>query len=203
MSVQRKPYISPQEYLELERAAETKSEYFNGEIFAMAGTSESHGTIVFNLAGELRTQLKAKPCRGYLSDMRVRIRDFGIDKYTYPDMVIVCGEREFEDDSLETLVNPNVIIEVLSKSTEAYDRGAKFAHYRHIPSFREYVLVSQSAPYVEHYVRQEDDRWLMTEISGIDQTLRLDAIGAQIALSELYYDVDFSQSPGLKQSSPE
>ena len=130
---QHKPYVSPQEYLVIEREATYKSEYFNGEMFAMAGASRRwHNLLVTNIVGEIRQQLKGRQCNIYANDMRVRIPSTGL--YTYPDVIVVCGEEQFEDDELDTLLNPTLIIEVLSKSTAGYDKGEKFAHYRQLDS---------------------------------------------------------------------
>src|SRR5262245_46847116 len=131
------PRVTPEQYLVLERKADFKSEYLNGYIIAMAGASREHNLIAGNLHGELRSQLKGRPCETYVSDMRVFIDRTGL--YTYPDIVAVCGEARFQDDGVDTLLNPTVIVEVLSDSTERYDRGRKFGHYRQLPSLREYV----------------------------------------------------------------
>src|SRR5262249_28209470 len=160
--------ISPEEYLAQERLADFKSEYLRGEVFAMAGASYPHTLIKDNLAQEAGTQLKSGPCRVLTSDMRVRVNATGL--YTYPDVVIVCDEPEFEDAVFDTLLNPRALVEVLSDSTEKYDRGAKFGHYRQIPSLQEYVLVAQDRPLVERYVRQADNSWLLTVFEGLSQT---------------------------------
>ena len=141
MSAIPKPSLTPQEYLARERRATEKSEYYRGEIFAMAGASFEHSLIKDNLARESGNQLKDKPCRVITSDLRIKVNATGL--YTYPDAVIVCDEPKFEDAQVDTLLNPRVIVEVLSDSTEKYDRGGKFAHYRQIPSLQEYVLVAQ------------------------------------------------------------
>jgi Uma2 family endonuclease len=190
-SVARQTY-TPEEYLELERKAEHKSEYVNGEIYAMAGASAAHITITGNLWGEIRVQLKGKPCRSYAIDMRIRIDETGM--YTYPDLVVVCGRQLFGDRRQDTLTNPTLIIEVLSPSTEAYDRGDKFAHYRRLESLQEYVLVSQDKVRVERFVRQGDD-WLFSDISDAAATLKLASIGCEVPLADIYTDVDFSAEP--------
>ncbi len=141
MSVQLKPFLSPQEYLAMERQAETKSEYYAGEVFAMAGASRKHNLIVPNLAYLLVGQLKSRSCEVYNSDMRVKVSATGL--YTYPDLAVVCGKPRFDDDQEDTLLNPTVIVEVLSKSTEAYDRGEKFAMYRALESMTDYLLIAQ------------------------------------------------------------
>src|SRR5437868_398630 len=147
-------YISPEEYLRLERQAEYKSEYLNGEIFAMTGASRKHNLIGTNLVVSFAQQLKGKPCEVYPGEMRVKVRTTGL--YTYPDVVIVCGEPKFEDDEIDTLLNPTVLIEILSTSTERYDRIAKTSYYRTLDSLTEHLLVAQHEHRIEQYVRQED-----------------------------------------------
>src|SRR5437867_12261501 len=141
MSLERKTHLSPEEYLSLDRKSEVRSEYFDGDMVAMSGGSREHNLIVTNLVRELSLHLKGRPCEVYPSNMRVKISATGL--YTYPDVVVVCSDPQFEDESVDTLINPTLIAEVLSDSTEAYDRGAKFAHYRKIDSLLEYLLVSQ------------------------------------------------------------
>lgn len=153
-SVPKMP-LTAKDYLAHERKAEIKSEYYRGETFALARASYHHTLIKDNLAGEARHQLKQRPCQIVTSDMRVKVESVGL--YTYPDLVVVCEKPTFEDDAFDTLLNPTVLIEVLSKSTENYDRGAKFGMYRQIPSLQEFVLVAQDKPLVERYVRQPED----------------------------------------------
>jgi Uma2 family endonuclease len=140
MSLQAKQRLTPEEYLARERQVDTKSEFYDGELFAKAGASRSHNLIVGNVTGELRAQLRGRPCEVYPADMRVKVSETGL--YAYPDVVVVCGEPRFEDEHLDTLLNPTVIVDVLSPSTEAYDRGEKFAQYRKLASLREYVLIA-------------------------------------------------------------
>ena len=191
MSSLAKTYHTPEQYLALERKAEYKSEYINGEIFAMAGASREHNLIAGNMFGELRGQLRGRPCEVYVSDMRVKVSPTGM--YTYPDVAAVCGQPRFEDDQLDTLVNPAVIIEVLSPSTEAYDRGEKFAHYRRLESLTDYVLVSQDKVRVEHYVRygETGEQWILTEISDPEGTLHLASINCEVVLRDIYDRVEF------------
>jgi Uma2 family endonuclease len=179
---------TPEEYLELERAAVYKSEYVNGRIYAMSGASREHNLIAFNLSAEIRTQLKSRPCEAYGSDMRVHIPDTTM--YTYPDMSIVCGEPQFADSHVDTLLNPTVLMEVLSPSTEGYDRGEKFAHYRRLASLQEYLLVSQTRARIERFVRQGMN-WVLTEYDGLDATVPLRAIDCSLALREVYDKVQF------------
>ncbi len=191
MNPQLKPRLTPEDYLAIERSAEFKSEYFDGEIFAMAGASRAHNSIVLNTGSEIRQHLKNRPCKAYVNDMRVKVSPTGL--YTYPDVVVVCGKEQFEDTHLDTLLNPTVIIEVLSDSTEAYDRGRKFEHYRHLDSLVEYVLIAQQRPHVESYRRRPDQHWLFTECSGLDATLQLQSIDCDLALAEIYAKVELSE----------
>jgi Uma2 family endonuclease len=193
MSLRTKPYLSPEDYLALERSAEFKSEYFDGEIFAMAGASESHNLIVINTIRELSSQLKKRSCKVYANDMRVRVSPTGL--FTYPDVMVVCGQTQFDDSHLDTLLNPTLIVEVLSDSTEAYDRGRKFEHYRKLESLAEYVLIAQHRPHVESYRRQPDQRWVFAESDGLDDSLPLDAIDCKLALAEIYDKVEFPGAP--------
>ncbi len=187
MAALQKSFYTPEQYLALERQASYKSEYVNGGIFAMAGASREHNQIAFNIAGELHGQLKNRPCLAYVNDMRVKVSATGL--YTYPDVAAMCGEPQFEDEQMDTLLNPSVIIEILSPSTEAYDRGDKFAHYRRLPSLMEYVLIAQDKVRVEHYIRQ-DRRWVLTELDGLDDRLGLVSIQCEIPLREIYAKVD-------------
>ena len=187
-TVQKKRY-TPQEYLALERAAEFKSEYLRGEIFAMAGASRAHSLIASNLIGEVRDQLRQTNCEVHGSDLRVKVSPTGL--YTYPDVTIACGELQFDDQLRDTLLNPKVIFEVLSDSTEAYDRGKKFDHYRQIPSLAEYVLVSQIEPLIERYVRQADGSWRLTVFKGLEAMLELETVRCRIRLSDVYLKVSF------------
>lgn len=177
-------WISPEEYLEIERKAARKSQYLNGEILAMAGASRPHNLIVANLVGELRNQLRGGPCEVYASDMRVRVRDTGL--YTYPDVTVVCGAADLEDEHGDTLLNPTALIEVLSPSTANDDRGWKGEHYRRIPSLREYVIVAQGEARVERYRRRGQREWLLTEVVGLDQTVELASAGCGLALRDIY-----------------
>lgn len=181
--------LTPEEYLALERRAEQKSEFVNGRVFAMAGASRAHNRITTNLTGELYAQLRDGPCEVFGGDLRLKVSATGL--YTYPDLTVVCGEALFEDEALDTLLNPTLIIEVLSPSTEAYDRGEKFAHYRRLETLREYLLVAQDRYRVEQYTRQPDDRWLLAEISDPGGIVELRSIGCRIALTAIYARVTF------------
>lgn len=183
MATEPTPRFTPEEYLARERQAEGKTEFLDGEIFAMTGASRRHNRIVLNVASSLDRQLKEKGCEVFASDMRVRVP--AVDLYTYPDVAVACGEPRFEDAELDTLLNPVLIVEVLSKTTEGYDRGTKFAQYRTLPSLAEYLLIAQDRVHAEYFVR-ESDRWILTETDAIARTLELPSIGCTLALSDVY-----------------
>ncbi|MBI5591552.1 MAG: Uma2 family endonuclease [Deltaproteobacteria bacterium] len=180
---------TPEQYLALERKAACKSEYVNGRIFAMAGASRQHNQITFNISVELGIQLKERPCVAYSSDMRVKVTQTGL--YAYPDIVATCNEPQFEDSFLDTLLNPTIIIEVLSESTEAYDRGGKFAHYRRLSSLEEFMLIAQDGFCVEQYSRK-GKQWILGEIRGIDENIQLNSIGCTLSLRDIYHKVELS-----------
>lgn len=188
MSLQPKIYVTPEAYLELERQADYKSEYLNGEIYAMGGASPRHVLIVTNVVAELRNQLKSRPCTVYSTDLRVRVSPNGL--YTYPDVVIVCDTPRFSDQHRDTLTNPTLIVEVLSQSTKDYDRGEKFEQYRTLDSLKEYVLIAQNKHHVEHFVRQPGATWLLSETNRLEDTVELIAIGCQLKLTEVYDKID-------------
>ena len=188
MSLQPKTYLTPEEYLALERKAEYKSEYLAGEMFAMSGASPRHVLIVTNVVAELRGQLKQRPCTVYSSDLRVKVSPTGL--YSYPDVVVVCDQPQFADEQRDTLLNPTLIVEVLSESTKDYDRGEKFEHYRTLPSLREYILIAQDKYHVEHFVRQPDNRWLLSETNLLEDTIHLSSIACDLALAEVYDKVE-------------
>ncbi len=194
MSAEPHRRISLEDYLAAERQAETKSEYLNGDVFAMSGASREHNLIVWNLSGSLYAQLRGRGCEAYVGDMRVHIPATGL--YTYPDIAVVCGEPRFEDGELDTLLNPTLLIEVLSPSTEGYDRGKKAAHYRALDSLREYLLVSQEEVRVELLTRQEDGHWLLSEASRLEETVSLGSIGCTLRLADVYERVPGSSSQG-------
>ena len=176
--------LTPDEYLAIERAAETKSEYWDGEMFATSGASRKHGLAGFAIARHLGNQLVDRPCEAFIADMRVRMPKRRA--YVYPDVVVACDEPQFEDDHLDTLLNPTLVIEILSPSTANFDRGHKFQHYRTIASLQEYVLVHQDAVQVEHYRRQADDSWVLREYRQWADTLDLASIGCRLPLESIY-----------------
>jgi Uma2 family endonuclease len=189
MSSQRTTFITPEEYLAQERLADHKSEYFQGEVFAMSGASPRHVWIAANVTAEFRQQLKGKPCRVSASDLRLRVTPAGL--YTYPDVMVVCGEPQYAEDQKDTLLNPVLIVEVLSNATRDYDRGRKFQHYRKLPSLVEYLMIEQDEPHVEHWTRQPDNHWDFVEFDGLTQSLQLTSIGCTLPLTEIYDKIDF------------
>ncbi len=181
------------EYLAFERQAEERHEYLDGEVFAMGGASWRHGLVAGNAFAALHAQLRGRGCFVQASDLRVRIP--ATDLFTYPDVVVVCGEPRFDDSELDTLLNPTLIPEVLSKSTEDYDRGRKFAHYRSVESLTEYVLLAQDTVHVERFTRKSQDRWELWETDDVDSDLDLPAIGCRLVLREIYEAVLDNRRP--------
>lgn len=188
MSSQRQTLLTPEEYLAIERKSEIKHEYFDGEMFAMVGASKRHNLITANLVRVLGNQLLESPCNVYASDMRVKVSASG--KYTYPDVVVACVEEKFDDAENDTLLNPVVVIEVLSESTEAYDRGKKFEHYQNIKSLIEYLLVAQEPYRIEQYVRQNDREWRYYEYHDAEDISTVSVIGCELALKDVYAKVE-------------
>ena len=189
MATVPKHYITPEEYLQRERNAEFKSEYYRGEMFAMAGASANHNLIVLNAGSSLREQLKKKPCRVYPSDLKLKIKATGL--FTYPDLTVVCGEPQLESDVGDVILNPVVIVEVLSESTEAYDRGKKFEQYRTIASVMHYVLIAQDRFSIDCFSRQPDGSWSLTSCQGIESKIRIESIDCELIVSEVYDKVIF------------
>ena len=186
--------LTPAEYLAIERAAETRSEYFGGEMFAMSGASRAHNTISLNIASSLNGQLADRSCEVYQSDMRVKVNAVGL--YTYPDVVATCETPQFEDAEVDTLLNPQVIIEVLSKSTEGYDRGKKFENYQKLKSLKEFLLVSQTSPRVERYTRQSDDEWLLWTTGNVAGSVEIKSIDCELKLVDIFAKVQFLPTDG-------
>jgi Uma2 family endonuclease len=187
MATQPVESLSPEEYLKIERAAEFKSEYIDGFLVAMPGARRPHILITVNITSSLHSQLRSRPCEVYTQDMRVRIAEGHL--YAYPDVTVVCGQPEFEDKEFDVLLNPTVIIEVLSESTEGYDRGLKFERYRRRASLQEYVLVSQDRIVVERFSRQ-GEHWLLTDATSFDEAIELSSIGCTLALRDIYEKVE-------------
>lgn len=189
---QKVPRLTPMEYLTIERAAPTKSEFYDGEMFAMAGGTALHSLIGTNVTGEFRNKLRGKHCVPYNADLRIQVQATGL--FTYPDLSIICGPLQFADAD-DTVTNPSVLVEVLSPSTEAYDRGQKFLQYRQIPSLREYLLVSQHEPLLELFVRQDNNLWSLREAAGLDARLEIPSLEITVSLAEIYANVDFLPQP--------
>ncbi len=188
MSSNPKTFLTEEEYLAIERQAEFRSEYFAGEVFAMAGASRRHNRIVTNLVVALDSQLRARPCNVYSNDMRVKVQKTGL--FTYPDVVVTCQEERFADDERDILLNPLVIVEVLSDSTEAYDRGKKFENYQSIESLKEYLLVSQSSQRVEQFVRQSGKNWIYSEAHEPSEAIKIQSIECVLKLEDIYLKVE-------------
>jgi Uma2 family endonuclease len=188
MSLQQQTYLTPEEYLASERQAEYKSEYIDGAVYAMSGASFRHNVIVANVIIEVGQQLRGHPCRALPSDIKVRMPDSR--KFFYPDVSVVCGEPEFHDERSDVLLNPMLIVEVLSESTAAFDRGEKFQAYQHLHSLREYILISQDQHLVEQYIRQTKESWTYTATVGLDSSLSLPSINCTLSLKAVYDKTD-------------
>ena len=176
--------MTPAQYFDFEEKSEIRHEYLNGDIIAMAGGSEAHSLVTANTIRKLGNALESRPCRVYESNMRVKISASGLE--TYPDASVVCGHSTFEDLRRQALLNPLLIIEVLSESTETYDRGKKFWHYRQLPSLQEYVLISQDSALVEIFSRQASDEWLLRTYEGLETKVRFDCLDVEILMRDLY-----------------
>ncbi len=188
MSTQPKTFLTPEQYLAIERAAETKSEYWKGEMFAMSGARLAHNVINVNLTLQLGLQLSSSPCQNLANDMRVRTFS---KLYAYPDAVVVCGEPQFADGELDTLLNPGVIVEILSPSTERYDRGHKFEQYRTMESLREYLILASDRIHAELFVKQPNGQWTLSEWSTPDDVVRLETCDCVLKLVDLYEKIEF------------
>jgi Uncharacterized protein conserved in cyanobacteria len=190
MAAQHKPPYTLEEYLELDRASEERLEYWDGELFAMSGASPTHDQILLNFIISLSARLSGRPCRLFSSNVRVKVPT--ASPYRYPDLSALCGEAQFEEiGGIDTLTNPALLIEILSPSTEAYDRGDKFSRYQSIPSFREYWLVAQHRPHVTQLVRQDDGSWLHREFNSLEEVLKSTSLDCELALRDIYQGVSF------------
>jgi Uma2 family endonuclease len=197
MAASAQPLLTPEQYLERERAAETRSEFYDGVMYGMAGMSLEQSVIAGNLFAAMHSALRGSPCMSASSDLRVRLDQ---RTYVYPDIVVVCDEPKFGDDSVDTLLNPTLVIEVLSPSTERHDRGLQWARYHTLESLQIYVLVSQTEARVEVYKRQADGAWLLSEAVGVDSTIVLGELGGKtvrVALTDVYERVKFEAEPEL------
>jgi Uma2 family endonuclease len=200
MSAQAQARLTPEQYLAAERAAEFKHEYYNGQMYARPGGSFQHCLIAGNILGALHTELKTRPCGIGSSDLRLRVSPDGL--YTYADVLAINGDPRFADDEQDTLLNPALIVEVLSPSTEAYDRGFKSAQYRTVESLEEYALVSQSEPRVEVFHRQPGGHWLLSEAVGLEAVCHFESLDCAVPLSEIYAMVSFSPDDPLASLRP-
>ena len=194
-SIAARTYLTPEEYITAERKATLKSEYLSGEIVALSGASDTHNLITVNTLNALYNQLADRGCRVYASDMRVGI-SAGVS-YFYPDIAVTCDKPRFEDDVFDTLINPQVIIEVLSTSTENYDRGEKFDRYQQLESLQEYILISQDQIRIEHYLRQ-GEAWVPSDFSELEDVMPLPSIGAELSLLQVYRFVEFETDAPVK-----
>ncbi len=190
--------ITVEEYLAIEETAEFKSEFYDGVMYPvhppegarmMAVASREHNVLTRNLTGLLFNQLRVSDCEVFVADQRLKVKKTGL--YAYPDLMIVCGEPQYSAEDRNTLINPKVVIEVLSASTERHDRTTKFRHYKQLPSVQEYVLVSQNEPHVERYVRQEDGTWVQLDFVGLDVDMMLASVPASVPMAEVYRGVEF------------
>ncbi len=197
MSAQPLPYHTMEQYAALEDAADYKSEFIAGRIYAMSGGTPDHSLIAGNIILALGLKLAGSPCKVYTSDLRVGIMP--IDMETYPDVTVVCGERHINPFDKNSVINPAVIFEVLSPSTEAYDRGEKWARYRRLDSLQEYILVSQDTPQVEQYVRQDDDTWKFTFAEGLEGSTTV--LGVPLLLTEVYDKITFPEVVSVRDTA--
>ena len=191
MSSAAKTKLTVEEYLAFERASESKHEYYDGDVFAMTGGTPAHSLIASNFIREAGNALKGRPCVVYTSDLRVKVNPSGL--YTYPDVTIVCGEQLFDDELRDTLINPTVIVEVLSKSTASYDRGPKSKHFRKVESLQALIFIEQESPAVEVYRRQPDGNWILSDATELTESIAIEPIGISIPLAEIYRNVSFPE----------
>jgi Uma2 family endonuclease len=194
--------LNEADYLRIERTAEIKSEFYAGKMRQMLGGTRWHSLITTNITGEIGSLLKGRNshrCVIYGCDLRIKVEETGL--YTYPDASVACEEKTFADQEMDTLLNPILLVEVLSDLTEAYDRGKKFEHYRLIPSLREYLLISQREPRIEQFIRQPSGDWLLHEAIGLESSIHLPSIDITLPLSEVFAKVVFSPQP-IREDKP-
>jgi Uma2 family endonuclease len=202
MSSQPQQTYTLEEYFALELASEEKYEFWNGEVICMSGASLAHNRITINLGTEVHSQLRERGCQVFPADMRVKVPMY--PPYRYPDLSALCGTPEIETiGGLDVLINPALIVEVLSKSTEAFDRGDKFTYYKSIASFSEYLLVAQHRPHVSQFVRQENGVWSFMEFNDLADTMRCASVPCELALREIYRDVTFEQTAQVEVHTPQ
>jgi Uma2 family endonuclease len=183
------PFITPEEYLDAERKAEFRSEYLDGQVYAMAGASPAHNRIGVNLTRRLDEQLEGGSCQVFAADLKIRVAAAG--PYFYPDLVVVCGKLQLQDSHGDVILNPKVVIEILSPSTESYDRGKKFQAYARHEHLSEYVLVAQDRVHIDHYVRQANGHWDFSSVVDPDDVVELPTIGVRLKISDIYRAVEF------------
>lgn len=201
MTPQPKRHVSEQEYLDFEQASLRKHEYLDGEIYLMTGGTAAHNLLAVNVQSALHAQLRQRSCRVYNSDQRIKVMATGL--HTYPDVTVVCGQAQFLDRPRLTLINPTVIVKVLSPSTERYDRGMKFQHYRTIPTLQDYILVAQDNQRIEHYIRQPTGEWLLREAVGLAAQITIQSIDCILMLEDVYEKVEFeTDETGLPREVP-
>ncbi len=189
VALKREKFYTPEEYLALEESTEYKSEYYKGVIYAMAGGSLSHNRIVGSVYTLLHTGVRSTRCEAFNSDMRLLVKASGL--YTYPDAMVVCGKPELVQGRTDTVTNPIVIVEVLSKSTKDYDRGEKFEFYRAIPTLQDYIVIHQDRVYIEYHHKQSDGAWLLTEITDLDASFTVESIQLALSVRLIYERVDW------------
>ena len=192
--------VTPAEYLAFENASAEKHEYLRGQLFAMAGASPKHNLICGNIIGALRERLRARRCAVMPSDQHVYVE--ATELGTYPDVTVLCNPGKYHPDFPRSLVNPSILVEVLSPSTEAYDRGAKFDHYTHLESLHEYVLVATDRLAVDHYLREADGTWRLTTARGLEGVVRFPSVDALVSLAEIYENLDLVAPEGIEEASP-
>lgn len=198
MSAQPQPRLTPEQYLEIERAAEFKSDYYDGHMYAMSGGSLRHAILIAAVAHELSNSLKGRPCTVVSSDLRLGVGSGRL--YTYPDVAVFCGVAKLADQHQDILLNPTVLVEVLSPSTERYDRGIKWTQYRTIESLQEYALVSQTEPRIEIFRRQSGGQWLFVDFAGLDAACRFESLDCAIALADVYHNISFADEEPAPES---
>jgi Uma2 family endonuclease len=191
MSTQLKRRYTLEEYLEMDRLSEERLEFWHGEIFSMSGVNQEHAEIEVNIVSTLHSRLRGRECRVFPANMRIKVPN--MPPYRYADVSALCGKAQFEKiGGVDALTNPSLIIEILSPSTEGYDRGEKFSHYKSIPSFSEYLLVAQHRPHVTHLVKQTDGAWLHREFNDLNDAVKLETLNCELRLSEIYQNVEFA-----------
>jgi Uma2 family endonuclease len=192
--------VTPAQYVAAEQASGTKHEYLRGHVLAMAGATPKHNLVCANVIRALGDRLRGRPCAVMTSDQHVYVE--ATELGTYPDVTVLCAQAQHHADFPRSVTNPSILVEVLSPTTEAYDRGAKFDHYRHLPSLREYVLVATDQFGIDHYLREADGTWRLTVVRGLDAALRLPSVDAIVPLAEVYENLELVAPEGIEEPSP-